>query len=230
MLFWRKMGPKNYKETTDFWNDIFQNSEKSFDYTEPFQIADIEECLDWLVDENSSIIDFGCGNGKLLLRCLGKGAERAVGIDISPKAIESAKGFAKANNILSRTNLVVGEVNKLSKFKNDEFDAGILSNVVDNLIPEDSIQLLREFNRIIKPEGKIFLKMNDYVDPSQLEEWNARKIQDDFYKEESGLYFWNLENEKVISLLEKYFEIEKNTKVEFKEQDQVNRLYYLINR
>jgi len=224
------MGPKNYKETTDFWNDIFQNSEKSFDYTEPFQIADIEECLDWLVDENSSIIDFGCGNGKLLLRCLGKGAERAVGIDISPKAIESAKGFAKANNILSRTNLVVGEVNKLSKFKNDEFDAGILSNVVDNLIPEDSIQLLREFNRIIKPEGKIFLKMNDYVDPSQLEEWNARKIQDDFYKEESGLYFWNLENEKVISLLEKYFEIEKNTKVEFKEQDQVNRLYYLINR
>ena len=224
------MGPKNYKETTDFWNDIFENSEKSFDYTEPFQIADIEECLDWLVDENSSIIDFGCGNGKLLLRCLGKGAERAVGIDISPKAIESAKGFAKANNILSRTNLVVGEVNKLSKFKNDEFDAGILSNVVDNLIPEDSIQLLREFNRIIKLEGKIFLKMNDYVDPSQLEEWNARKIQDDFYKEESGLYFWNLENEKVISLLEKYFEIEKNTKVEFKEQDQVNRLYYLINR
>ncbi len=221
---------KNYKDTIDFWNDIFQNSEKSFDYIEPFQIAEIEECLDWLVDENSSIIDFGCGNGKLLLRCLAKGAKRGVGIDISPEAIESAKRFAKENNVLSQTSVVVGDVKELSKFDNEEFDAGILSNVIDNLLPEDSIQLLGEFNRIIKLGGKIFLKMNDYVDPSQLEEWNAKKIQDDFYKEESGLYFWNLEDKKVINLLGEHFEIVKKIEVEFKEHDQVNRLYYLKNR
>ena len=221
---------KNYKDTIDFWNDIFQNSEKCFDYTEPFQITEIEECLDWLVDENSSIVDFGCGNGKLLLRCLAEGAERAVGIDISSEAIESAKRFAKDNNGLSQTSLVVGGVKELSKFENDEFDAGILSNVIDNLLPEDSIQLLGEFNRIIKQGGKIFLKMNDYVDPSQLEEWNAKRIQDDFYKEESGLYLWNLEDEKVISLLGEHFEIDKMIDVEFKEHDQTNRLYYLRNR
>ena len=221
---------KDYRETLDFWNDIFQNSEKSFDYTEELQIVEIEECLDWLVDENSSIIDFGCGNGKLLLRCLAKRAKRGVGIDISPEAIEIAKRFAKDNNVLSQISLVVGDVKELSKFENDEFDAGILSNVVDNLIPEDSVQLLEEFSRIIKPEGKIFLKMNDYVDPSQLEEWNAKKIQDDFYKEESGLYFWNLEDKKVVDLLGENFEIDKKIEVEFKEHDQVNRLYYLRNR
>jgi len=221
---------RDYKDTIDFWSDIFQNSEKSFDYTEPFQIAEIEECLDWLVDENSSLVDFGCGNGKLLMRCLAKGGETALGIDISPKAIESAKELAKDNNLLSRTNWIVGEVKELSKLKKNEFDAGILSNVVDNLIPKDSIQLLEEYSRIIKPGGKIFLKMNDYVDPSRLEEWNAKEIEDDFYKEESGLYFWNLEDEKVINLFEEHFKIDKKIEVEFKEHGQVNRLYYLRNR
>ncbi len=221
---------KNYKETIDFWNDIFEDEGKNFNHTEPFQIFEIEECLDWLVDENPSMIDFGCGNGKLLLRSLAMGAKSAVGIDISPEAIDSAKRFAKANDVLSQADLVVGEVKELSNFENDEFDAGILSNVVDNLIPEDSLLLLEEFSRIIKPGGKIFLKMNDHIEPSQLEEWNAQKIREDFYKEESGLYFWNLENEKVERLIGEHFEIEKKVEVEFKEQDQTNRLYYLRNK
>ncbi|MEF8873871.1 MAG: hypothetical protein V5A88_04270, partial [Candidatus Thermoplasmatota archaeon] len=94
----------------------------------------------------------------------------------------------------------------------------------------DAIAVLEEFNRVIKPGGKIFLKLNDYVDPSQLEEWEAKKVRDDLYKEESGLFFWNLKDEKVMDLLENNFEIEKRVDVEFKEESQSNRVYYLRNR
>lgn len=219
-----------YKRTAVFWDQVFQDIDTDFDHRESLSIKEIEEGLDWLVDDGCSMIDYGCGDGKLLLRCIAKGSKVGVGIDISPEGIKRAKELAKTNDVKDQIDLIEGGLETLSAFDEDEFDSGILSNIVDNLLPQDSIALLEEFNRVIKPGGKIFLKLNDHVDPSQLEEWEAKKVRDDLYKEESGLFFWNLKDEKVLDLLEKHFKIEKRVDVEFKEESQINRLYYLRNR
>ena len=52
----------------------------------------------------------------------------------------------------------VGEVNSLNDIPDSSFDGVILSNIVDNLIPEDSIKLLVQIKRILKQDGKIFYK------------------------------------------------------------------------
>ncbi|MFW5946686.1 MAG: class I SAM-dependent methyltransferase [Candidatus Natronoplasma sp.] len=219
----------SYQKTVEFWNDIFSKESSDFDHRENFPFEEIEKCLDWLISDGDSVIDFGCGNGKLLMRCLAKGAERGVGIDISPEGIENGKKLAKKNGIDDRTEMLVGDVVDLEKYDDNEFDVGILSNVIDNLTPEDSRRLIEEFKRVIKPGGKIFLKLNDHMESEELEGYNAEKISENFYREESGIYLWNLKDEDVKELLGEDLTIVDKKDVEFEEHDQINRLFYVKN-
>lgn len=219
-----------YKDTEKFWDDIFDNEKNERDLKKPISVEDIEEGLRWLSKDSNSIIDFGCGNGSLLLRTGWLSEADLVGIDISKEAVNSAERIALDNGLDDRSRFVCGGVSELSQFEEDEFDAGILSNVVDNLLPEDARKLLLEYHRIIESDGRILLKLNDYIHPDKLEEWGSEEISEDFYKEDTGLYFWNLTDEVVEDLLSEYFIIEKKVIVEFKEHDQVNRMYYLRNK
>ncbi len=216
-----------YEKTAEFWDQVFEDIETDFDYRESLSIKEMEEGSDWLISDGSSIIDFGSGTGKLLLRCLAKGAERGKGIDISSEAVRTSRELAKDNDVEEKTDFIVGGTETLSTFDDDEFDAGILSNIIDNLEPEDARKVLDAFNRVIKSGGKILLKLNDHLDPEQLD--SAEKISENFYREETGLYFWNLKDDEARELLEDNFVIENELKIEFEEDGQVNRLYYLRN-
>ncbi|MFW6040309.1 MAG: class I SAM-dependent methyltransferase [Thermoplasmatota archaeon] len=219
----------DYKGTIDFWNGVFKK-EMNYDKGEPIPVEEIEKGLNWLAEKSGPIIDFGCGNGKLVLRSLALGSSKAVGIDISSEAISTADKLAKDNGLTDKTDFIIGGVSSLSNFKENEFDAGIISNVLDNLFPDDAKQLLNHFHRIIRQGGRVLLKLNDYIEPRTLKEWGAKEISDNFYKEDTGLYFWNLTDEEVENLVSEYFDIERNARVNYEEYDQVNRLYYLVNR
>lgn len=178
-----------YEKTVEFWNHLFSKESSDFDFHEDLPFEEIEKGLDWLISDGDSVIDFGCGNGKMLMRCLAKGANSGVGIDISPEGIENGKKLAKENGIEDRTVMFVGGVADVENYDDNEFDAVIRSNIVDNLIPEDAGKLIEEFKRVTKPDEKIFMKLNDHMEPEELEEYNAEKISEDFYREESGIYF-----------------------------------------
>ncbi|MFW5898359.1 MAG: class I SAM-dependent methyltransferase [Candidatus Saliniplasma sp.] len=218
-----------YKETIEFWDKVFQE-DMDFDRDQPISVEEIEDGLKWLAKGSNSMIDFGCGNGKLLLRCSAFGVDRLVGIDISFKAISTAEELARDNDLSEKSFFRTGGISSLSDFEENEFDGGMISNVLDNLLPDDGRRLLKEYNRIIKPGGNVLLKLNDHIDPETLEGWGAEEMSDDFYKEETGLYFWNLTDEDVEKLVSTNFEIQEEVRVEFKEHDQFNRLYYLVNR
>ena len=219
----------DYEETEKFWDNIFKEK-REFDVKESLSKEEIEEGVNWLSKDSDSIIDFGCGNGSLLLRSGYLSGAEIVGIDISEEAVNSAKRRAENNGYHDNYQFICGGLETLSHFDEDEFQAGILSNVVDNLIPEDARNLLSEFHRIINEDGKVLLKLNDYIDPKQLEEWGSKEISDDFYQEETGLYFWNLTDDEVEDLISTYFNVEKRVDVEFQEQGQINRMYYLRNK
>lgn len=62
-------------------------------------------CLDWISERDwsgSSIIDYGCGSGILAIACLLKGASRAVGVDIDPRALSVSAANAAANGVSDR--------------------------------------------------------------------------------------------------------------------------------
>ncbi|WP_278245234.1 GNAT family N-acetyltransferase [Clostridium sulfidigenes] len=54
-------------------------------------------------------------------------------------------------------------------------------------------------------------------------------IGDNFY-EPTGLYLWNLETEKWVSILEKYFHIYLKKDIYYNQHEQYNRLFLLVNK
>ncbi len=217
---------EEYRETMEFWNGVFE-VDTEFSAEEPLSVEEIDDALHWLAKDSEKVLDFGCGNGKVLLRTLHLSGTEGVGVDISGEAVKVAEEHSSRNGLSDRVEFIQGGLDTLLDFSDDFFDSGIAFNIMDNLLPDDGKKMLEEFERTIESGGKILLKLNDRIDPKQMEEWNAEEISDNLYREESGLYLWNLTDEEVEDLLKKYFEIEEKERIRFEEQDQVNRLYYL---
>jgi ribosomal protein L11 methyltransferase len=59
-------------------------------------------CLTWLDGlalDNATVVDFGCGSGILGIAALKLGAQRVVGIDIDPQAIQASQDNANRNGV-----------------------------------------------------------------------------------------------------------------------------------
>lgn len=87
----------NYQDTIDYWNEVFSNVQE-YDLAKPISFEQIENALKWLCKDSTSILDFGCGHGKILFRCLGLGVKKVYGIDISSAAISFAKKLKRSIN------------------------------------------------------------------------------------------------------------------------------------
>jgi len=95
-------------------------------------------CLRWLDSldlTGKTVVDFGCGSGILGIAALKLGAERVIGIDIDPQALEASRDNAERNGVADLLEVYLPE-------DQPEFEADIL---VANILA----QPLRELHQII---------------------------------------------------------------------------------
>ncbi|HSH43280.1 MAG TPA: 50S ribosomal protein L11 methyltransferase [Arenicellales bacterium] len=62
-------------------------------------------CLDWISEHELSgltVLDYGCGSGILAIACLLKGAARATGVDVDPRALSASELNAARNGVQER--------------------------------------------------------------------------------------------------------------------------------
>ena len=216
-----------YKETEKYWDKVFKQ-EDLYDPFEKLSYLEIEEAIQWLCKDSDFILDFGCGNGKVLNRCLNYKVKKVYGIDLSEQAINIAKKVVNNNQLQDKCNYLYGGIDLLKKVNDNTYDGVILFNIIDNLKPNDAKFVLKEIYRILKSKGKIILKLNPYFNPNELEkDNNFKKIKKDFYKERSGLYFWNISNKQIKKIIASYYKICKYKEIEFKDYNMINRVYYL---
>lgn len=222
-----------YKTTVDFWDQRFGklvNEKREFQLDKPVRFKEVEEGIQWLSKDTASIIDFGCGTGNALMRTIYLGSSSVIGIDISPQAIAMAKYTAKINRIDASTRFEVGGIEQLKTIKTGTLDAALCFNTIDNILPDDALTLIKEIHRILKNDGKFLVKLNGLLPNIVFEDDYYQEISDNFFKEKSGLYFWNLDDEAFTNLISAYFVITKYADVPFPETDYKNRLFYLVKR
>ena len=108
-------------------------------------------CLQWLdsIDcQDKSIIDYGCGSGILGIAGLLLGADKMVGIDIDPQAVQATQANAERNNIDSSRIEV-----KLPPYES-ELQADI---VVANILAGPLAQLAPTISALVKTGGQLAL-------------------------------------------------------------------------
>lgn len=219
-----------YRDTISFWNNIFIKQEPNSHMDSIKMQIDLENAIYWLINESKTILDYGCGSGTMLLKCAShKNITKCLGIDISQKAVELGKETAKLNNLENKTEFYCGEKSALEKIPENSFDGVILSNIIDNVIPEDALDILKNVSRIVIPKGKILIKLNPYLKQEQLDEYGLTLINNNLYLENEGIYLLNLTNSQWKDFIEQFFFIKDYKEIYFEKFNQYNRMFLLTN-
>ncbi|WP_405383687.1 bifunctional demethylmenaquinone methyltransferase/2-methoxy-6-polyprenyl-1,4-benzoquinol methylase UbiE [Maribacter sp. LLG6340-A2] len=103
-------------------------------------------------EQPSSILDIATGTGDLAIALTKTGAEKIVGLDISPGMLEVGKEKVTNKNLDSTIEMVVGDSENLI-FKDNTFDAVTVSFGVRNF--ETLATGLAEILRVLKPNGTL---------------------------------------------------------------------------
>jgi len=214
----------SYQRFIEYWDNVFSKAGDSVSNHVTLDNDDLENALRWLCEGSRSVIDFGCGRGSMLFFCAQIGTQEHLGIDLSSEAILISQRRAEK---LKRGSFKFQQsgVEALSSVPAASFDAMILSNIIDNLYPDDAKLLLSECARILKPGGKLFVKLNPFLTPEQIREWKIKTISGNLL--DDGLLLWNNTTEQWRSFFEKDFSIVHEGTIYYLEHDMINRSFYL---
>ena len=102
-------------------------------------------------------MDAGCGSGKFSATIAKLGAKKVYGVDIGKIGLDFAKKQAKKKKYTSKIEYIESSLLNLP-FNESEVDIVWSNGVIHHTI--DYRKCLHEFNRVLKPEGKLFLYVN----------------------------------------------------------------------
>lgn len=213
-----------YKNAIRQWDEIFVKKTTAIPQHKNSGNTEFDKSLFWLIQNADSIIDFGCADGNLLFLCSQYGTVRHIGIDLSSQAIANARQRLADVSGQQSFQFICGGAKALQQVETSSTQAAILSNILDNLYPEDAHFVLAQMRRILKPEGRLLVKLNPYLSTGQISEYGIRSIKGNLY--DDGMLLWNNSTEEWDRILKQYFRLNK-FKTIYWQQGQAHRLYEL---
>jgi SAM-dependent methyltransferase len=100
------------------------------------------------------ILDAGCGTGKMLQELDHYATRPPMGFDFSSEAMK----FLKVRGLVNVLQASTTEI----PFKSGSFDLVTSFEVLCQLPGEDDLKALREFRRVLKPAGRLYLRLPAY--------------------------------------------------------------------
>lgn len=221
---------QHYEKTSHYWNDIYEKLETY--NPKALQLSDdLEAALNWVSQRGGTLMDFGCGDGKMLLRCLEKGGVKSIGIDLSFHAISLARRSAATCYENLRTKWIWGDVKSLYPLPDACANGLILSHILDQIHPEDGPTLLRMSHRLLDQKGRLLLILAPYLEPSEIQERElipvvseTGEIIEEGYTSPNGLFCWNLSDEKILNLFSEDYLLKERSHITL-ESGADSRLY-----
>ena len=121
-------------------------------------------CLDMLqsyVDDNTEMLDIGCGSGILAVASVLLGAKTAVGVDIDAQSVKTAKENAEINSVTDKTEFIVGDLAEKVRGKYSVVCANIVTDVVIRLL--GNVKNYMEADAVLMVSGIIDLREKDVL-------------------------------------------------------------------
>jgi SAM-dependent methyltransferase len=123
-------------------------------------VEEIDRLMDYIASLGAGLrtgraLDFGCGPGRLT-QALGRDFARVDGVDISPSMIELAK---QLNGRPDLCHYHVNGADDLRIFPDGSFDFIYTSMTLQHLKPRNTRRYLREFLRVLAPEGLLVFQL-----------------------------------------------------------------------
>lgn len=219
---------KSYQRCIEQWDSIFASeSTDRVPRTPDSGNASFDAGIRWLAQESSTVLDFGCGNGSVLFICALLGTKKHIGVDLSKSAIDAAIKRSKRMKA-GEFEFRLGGVERLCEFASGSQDAVVLSNILDNLYPEDAETLLAECTRLLKPGGKVLIKLNAFLTDQQISEWSVQVIEGNLL--DDGLLLLNNTTAQWETMLERFFAVERYEELWYPEHEQTNRMFLVSKR
>ena len=110
--------------------------------------------LSWLkLDRSNRLLDVACGSGGPSLRAARLTHCRVHGIDIHEEAVRTARSQAEQASLTEEAKFQQVDASKPLPFSDATFDAVICVDAINHL--PDRVQTLREWERVLKPEGRV---------------------------------------------------------------------------
>lgn len=216
-----------YGKCIEFWDGIFSKETSALPKKKETGNAEFDKGLEWLTEGASSVLDFGCGNGTVLFLCNKYGTTVHIGIDLSPQAIKSA---VEKSRTVEKGNFrfICGGAEALKEICDGSVDCAVLSNIIDNLYPDDAVRVLDEIGRILKKNGKLLVKLNPYITDRQKEEYGIKTVSGNLL--DDGLLLWNNTNDEWENIFASRFSMIRYTEIYYEEYEQSNRMYLLTKQ
>ena len=176
---------KAYEQEIEMWNRVFAECtpvdlrkldlkvERMFD-----------EALKLFAEHTTKVLDFGCGTGDISFQYLQyQPTHKILGIDASKTGIEFAGETAKLSGYKTVVFMEGGE-QSLKQLEENSFDGVILSNVLDVMPKDVSSTVIDDLERVLKPGGSWFIKMNPYYSKEELESFGYKNMGNQIYEED----------------------------------------------
>jgi ubiquinone/menaquinone biosynthesis C-methylase UbiE len=209
----------NSKEKiSHYWNDQFEKMD-NYDPKVPIDSVELEKHLDWVSETGGTIMDFGSGSGRMLLRCLEKGAIRTIGVDLSFHGISLSRRVASEHYETLKTKWIWGDVKSLTQLPDACLNGVILSNIIDNMLPDECDMLIEQVVRLLDKNGKLLIKLNAFLSEAEVQDVGLENVTEmnelieNTYTDQNGLYTWNISELALVELLKPHFKLEMSEEI-----------------
>lgn len=122
-----------------------------------------------LVENNSTVLDVGCGTGRLSFRLADK-CKKIVGVDLSQKNISVASSNLKLNpnNSIS---FIHGDISSAINSNSDKYNYAVITYVLHEMSVKERIYTLNNLKSIVD-----YIIIGDYLTPTPNNIWGGINI------------------------------------------------------
>lgn len=136
------------------------------------------ELLQGFADDDTEMLDIGCGSGILGLASVLLGCKKAFGVDIDAQSVKTARENAEINGISDKATFEVGDLTQVVSGKYGVICANIVADVIIRLLPD--VDEFMTDGGVLIVSGIIDIRKDDVL---KAVNDNGFKIADQKYKD-----------------------------------------------